>query len=298
MTEKHPRLGLLDRSGAQPLYLQIAQHLRGDIQRGHLPPGSSLPSEASLCKRFGVARSVVRQALAGLQAEGLVHREQGRPAIVAVRNEHRRMVQRSTGLYQQFASAGTHLRTRILRLEASVPPAEVAAFFGSEDTWLLERIRRIDTAPIAFVRTWLPRRRTPDLSAAVLEDASLHQVLATRYGIHPGRGRNRIRAVAADQHLASQLETSKGSPLLMLEGQGMDLQGQPMEWFTTWHRPEQFVFDVEVGTEGEQVQLGLPQPATQAAVANDGTVAEDPLAEMEQLLSSALDLLQRTRRHG
>lgn len=84
----------------------------------------------------------------------------------------------------------------------------------------------------------------------------------------------------------------------MLEGQGMDLQGQPMEWFTTWHRPEQFVFDVEVGTEGEQVQLGLPQPATQAAVANDGTVAEDPLAEMEQLLSSALDLLQRTRRHG
>src|SRR5690606_34891791 len=122
--------------------------------------------------------------------------------------------------YEQFASAGTLLRTAVLRLEPAAPPPEVAAFFNTEDTWLLERLRRIDDAPLAYVRTWLARERTPGLTAASLEDASLHQVLAEQYGIRPGRGRNRIRAIAADANLASRLEVAKGSPLLMLEGQG------------------------------------------------------------------------------
>ena len=298
MIDRRPQQAGLDRLGSQPLYVQIARQLGEDIREGRLSPGASLPSEASLCKRFGVARSVVRQALAGLQAEGLVHREPGRAAIVAGRNEHRRMVQRSTGLYEQFASAGTRLRTRVLRLEPATPPADVAKFFGSEDTWLLERLRWIDTLPIAFVRTWLPRARIPDLNADALEDASLHQVLAGQYGIHPGRGRNRIRAVAADSILAQHLETAKASPLLMLEGQGMDRQGQAMEWFTTWHRPEQLVFDVEVGPEAEQVQLAVPTHLTEPAKTPHAPSEEEALAQMEQLLSSALDLLQRTRRHG
>lgn len=296
MTEKRPQAGLLDRSGAQPLYAQIAQVLADEIRGGRLPSGASLPSEATLCKRFGVARSVVRQALAGLQAEGLIHREQGRAPIVAARTELRRMVQRSTGLYEQFASAGTRLRTRILRFEAATPPADVSAFFGTDDTWVLERLRRIDELPIAFVRTWLPRSRTADLAAGSLEDASLHQVLATQYGIHPGRGRNRIRAVAADQLLAEELETTKGSPLLMLEGQGLDLEGQPMEWFTTWHRPEHLVFDVEVGAEAEQVQITRADKAGEAVLSTD-PANNQPLDELEQLLKSALGVVKRARGH-
>ena len=299
MAGKHPQEGLLDRSGAQPLYAQIAQLLADEIRGGRLPSGASLPSEATLCKRFGVARSVVRQALAGLQAEGLIHREQGRAAIVAPRAELRRMVQRSTGLYEQFASAGTQLRTRIMRLEVAPPPADVADFFGTEDTWVLERLRRIDDLPIAFVRTWLPRARTPELAAEDLEDASLHQVLAAQYGIHPGRGRNRIRAVAADKLLAEELETVKGSPLLMLEGRGLDVDGRPMEWFTTWHRPEHLVFDVEVGPETEQVQIArAKKQAGEAGRSTDKVCDVSPLEELEELLDNALGVLKRARRPG
>lgn len=298
MAAMRPHEGSLDRSRTKPLYAQIARLLADEIRGGRLPSGSSLPSEAALCKRFGVARSVVRQALAGLQTEGLIHREQGRPAIVAPRTEHRRMVQRSTGLYQQFASVGTPLRTRVLRFEAATPPAEVSDFFGTDDTWVLERLRRIDELPIAFVRTWLPRTRMADLAAHSLEDASLHQVLAMHYGIHPGRGRNRIRAVAADGLLAEELETPRGSPLLMLEGQGLDLEGRPMEWFTTWHRSEHLVFDVDVGPETEQVQVASAAQAAFAASSSVTAREENPFEELEQLLGSALGVLKRARPHG
>ncbi|WP_262356781.1 UTRA domain-containing protein, partial [Bordetella pertussis] len=78
------------------------------------------------------------------------------------------------------------------------PPPEVAAFFGTTETLLLERLRSVDAQPLAYVRTWLPRAAIAGLAADHLQDASLHRVLAQRFGLRPGRGRNRIRAVAAD----------------------------------------------------------------------------------------------------
>ncbi len=311
----------LDRSSNLPLYAQIVALLRGEIRERGLAAGTALPSEAALCKRFGVARSVVRQALSVLVTEGVIRREPGRAPTVAARTEHRRMVQRSTGLFDQFADMGTPLRSRVLRLEIARPPQEVAAFFASSDTWLLERLRRIDDTPLAYVRTWLPRGRVPELEPDELTDASLHQVLATRYGLRPGRGRHRIRAVAADSALAVKLEVAPGSPLLMLEGQGLDADGRPMEWFTTWHRAEQLVFDVEVDPAGEQVQPALSQqgavPGPAALSAHDPGLPEnavpgvressdtpyltdasgsDPLSEVEQRLVGALQQLRALRR--
>lgn len=298
MAVEHTGAAFLDRSGESPLYAQIARLLGDDIRARRLAPGAALPSEAALCRRFGVARSVVRQALSVLLADGLIHREPGRPAIVAAPAEHRRLVQRSTGLYDQFAAAGTLLRTRVLRLESATPPPEVAAFLATEDAWLLERLRRIDDAPLAFVRTWLSRERVAGLRAAVLEDASLHQVLREHYGIRPGRGRNRIRAVGADDALAEMLELARGSPLLMLEGQGMDTEGRPMEWFTTWHRADQLVFDVEVGPEAEQVQVAMPTHGRDAEAAPAVPADDDPLGEVEQLIGAALHTLKRARNRG
>jgi GntR family transcriptional regulator len=313
MAQQEPATNELDRSGEVPLYAQIVRILQTDIQERQLAPGTVLPSEAVLCKRFGVARSVIRQALAVLVSEGVIHREQGRAPVVAARRpELRRMVQRSTGLYDQFASAGTLLRTRILRLEVARPPSAVAAFLGTDDTWLLERLRGVEATPLAFVRTWLPRARMPGLTAEALTDASLHRVLGQQYGMHPGAGRNRIRAVVADPSLADTLTVLPGSPLLMLEGQGLDEQGQPMEWFTTWHRAEHLVFDVEVGPSGEQIQAVVPPAerigrpnapgtsgATPMSFAGGGRSAPlGPLDVMEQKLTDALDTLRRLRNPG
>lgn len=51
--------------------------LRADIVDGRIAPGDRLPSEASLIARHGVSRTVVREAIARLQAEGLIHTRRG-----------------------------------------------------------------------------------------------------------------------------------------------------------------------------------------------------------------------------
>ena len=67
---------------------EIAAALNGQIQRGELPPGSRLPSERELCERFGVSRSVVREALSQLKSDGVIEARRGSGAYVLGR-DHR-----------------------------------------------------------------------------------------------------------------------------------------------------------------------------------------------------------------
>lgn len=54
------------------LYQQIADQLRGMINRGEYPPGSYLPPERELSQQFGVSRTSLREALIALETIGLV----------------------------------------------------------------------------------------------------------------------------------------------------------------------------------------------------------------------------------
>jgi GntR family transcriptional regulator len=73
----------LDRSSFIPLYYQLQELLKEQIESGAWSPGDRLPSESQLASRYGVSRVVVRQALAILQDDGQILRSQGRGTFVA-----------------------------------------------------------------------------------------------------------------------------------------------------------------------------------------------------------------------
>lgn len=62
---------------------RLVGQLRAEIVGGRLAVGAQLPTEAQLMKAFGVSRTVVRESVAALRAEGLVTTRQGRGAFVA-----------------------------------------------------------------------------------------------------------------------------------------------------------------------------------------------------------------------
>ncbi len=61
---------------------RVVAGLKDKIFAGDLPPGGKLPSEAELIEEFGVSRTVVREAVTRLRAEGLVETFQGRGSFV------------------------------------------------------------------------------------------------------------------------------------------------------------------------------------------------------------------------
>jgi DNA-binding FadR family transcriptional regulator len=64
------------------LSARVAGELRAQLVAGTYPPGRKLPTENRLAERFGVSRTVVREALAALAADGLVKARQGAGVFV------------------------------------------------------------------------------------------------------------------------------------------------------------------------------------------------------------------------
>src|SRR6202030_3489349 len=61
----------------------LIERLIAQITSGELAPGAQLPTEQELIAATGVSRTVVREAVAALRAEGLVITRQGLGAFVA-----------------------------------------------------------------------------------------------------------------------------------------------------------------------------------------------------------------------
>jgi DNA-binding GntR family transcriptional regulator len=82
----------------QPRYLLLAQSLMQDITDERYAVGGSLPTEAELCRQFGVSRYTVREALRRLREAGLVSRHQGVGTRVKAKAAVTRYVQSMAGL--------------------------------------------------------------------------------------------------------------------------------------------------------------------------------------------------------
>lgn len=66
----------------ESLAQRVVDGLKDRILAGDLVPGAKVPSEAELIGAYGVSRTVVREAVSRLQAEGLVETFQGRGSFV------------------------------------------------------------------------------------------------------------------------------------------------------------------------------------------------------------------------
>ena len=61
---------------------RVAEQLLDKIRGDDLAPGTRLPSEMAMAKHFGVSRTVVREAIARLKAEGLLETRRGSGAFL------------------------------------------------------------------------------------------------------------------------------------------------------------------------------------------------------------------------
>ncbi|WP_339950801.1 FadR/GntR family transcriptional regulator [uncultured Albimonas sp.] len=71
--------------GRKSLTAGVIEALRAEILSGALTPGDKLPTEPALISRFGVSRTVIREAVAELRADRLVESRHGVGVFVLAR---------------------------------------------------------------------------------------------------------------------------------------------------------------------------------------------------------------------
>lgn len=73
----------IDKTVPIPLYYQLKQMLKRDIEEGKYEPGDRLPTEQELCDTFEISRQPVRHALTELVYEGILYRKPGLGTFVS-----------------------------------------------------------------------------------------------------------------------------------------------------------------------------------------------------------------------
>lgn len=147
------------------LALRVVAGLKAAILDGSLPPGAKLPSEAELIGEYGVSRTVVREAVTRLRAEGLVETFQGRGSFVLAVPEPTPFTVESSAVRTQ----GDVVAMIEFRVGVECEAAALAA-------------SRLTAAAAEQVRAALEAFSAADPEAVVEADFAFHRALAAATG--------------------------------------------------------------------------------------------------------------------
>jgi GntR family transcriptional regulator len=223
---------------------RVAEELRHAILVGELAPGALLPSERELARGYGIARNTARQAIAILQADGLVDAQHGRGVFVRqrrrlLRRAHDRYARRhrEAGLAPFHAEAeaqGHAARVEVTAIEEVPAPAWVAERLSlTEGEPVLRRRSRYlaDDEPVQLADTYLPL-------AIASATALAEEEVPAPGGIYAALDELGHRLARIDEHVTARMPLpdeidalllAAGVPVIELRRTGYDERGTAIE---------------------------------------------------------------------
>jgi GntR family transcriptional regulator len=250
---------LLDREAPLPLYAQLKDALLREIREGGLQPGDRFPSEAVIRERYRVSRATVRQALADLEAGGVIRKVQGLGSFVAAPKI--RHVPLLTSFTELASSQGFTPSHRVLTSAVEQVPAGDAADLGLAEGTPCRFLRRLflaDDSAVGLAETWLPLDALDghdDLfERDRLDGGSMYEVLRREpIGLVLDHAVETISPSVVDAPTAELLGCEAGTPVLLIRRLTFTPEGQTVE-------STRLVF---VGDRYEyRVELHRPEPGT------------------------------------
>lgn len=218
---------------AKPLYQQIAEDLREQIEDGRLPAGAQLPTQEQLAEKWltprGVSiksRGTIRRALEELVNEGLVISR--RPVGVFVRNRKRIVIRPQDEFGREFAAL-TDFFTRTVTAHQGQPSQQIKVEFVRPPAAVAERLRTEDEVVVVRARVRSVDGERYDLNDSYYPKSVVEGSAAIMSPDDVVRGVNRVldelgyrQALLIDEYVArmptsaevQRLDLPAGTPVL------------------------------------------------------------------------------------
>nr|SFZ87238.1 Predicted transcriptional regulator of N-Acetylglucosamine utilization, GntR family [Loigolactobacillus rennini] len=229
-----------------PVYIQIHNAIKRDIETGKWAIGDRIPSERKLAVVFGVSRMTLRQAIQTLVDEGILERRIGAGTYVANQKVQEKMsgvtsftdIMLAQGKTPSSKTVSYHLAN------PSLSEKEKLKLADGEQVLRMERIRYADNVPISFEVATVPETLVQQFSKAEVT-SSLYRTLERKAGLTLGGAEQTITAQTASERIAEFLAIKRGAPILRLRQRSFLKDGRPFEYVRTQYVGSRFEFYLE-----------------------------------------------------
>jgi len=237
---------------ALPLYAQVESILAASIADGTFPPGSRLPNEEELVKRYGVSRTTIRQTIQNLVRRGLIEIRRGKGTFVLQPKITAELTELS-GFVEDMQSLGRQPTARLIDkriVPASESVARQLAIAIGTKVVRIQRVRLADDIPLSFDETYLPREIGEKIIENNLETEPIFTLLEQKYNTPLVEAEYRLEAVSADATVAQALGIGAGSPIFLIERTSYIAGHQPIDYEKLFYRGDHIRFVTRLTRRG------------------------------------------------
>jgi len=249
--------GALDKDLPVPLYHQLQNVLKAEIEARKWHADEQLPNETKLAERFGVSKITVRQALQNLAELGYIRREHGRGTFVA-RRKFDEGPRELTSFTEEMRCHDLSASSRVLGQyveEAGERVADALLIPSRSPVYVLKRVRLAGGEPMSIQTAHIPAAFVPGIEMS--ESNSLYEVLQAHYHLHPARARETYFAAAAEADAAELLAIPVGSPVFSVERVTLLPNERPFEFVQSVVRGDRYtiVLDLVKASQANALRL-------------------------------------------
>ena len=242
----------LDKNNPIPLYYQLAEQIREQIQTGQLEAGAQIPSERELSETFAISRMTVRQAIGYLVQQGVLMVKKGIGTFVAEPKLTYDALH-LLGFTEEVIRQGGTATSKVLEQGVVVPPFSVITGLNlkaHETTVKIVRLRLSQNVPLLLETTYVPTALCPGLELENLATQSLYVILERQYELRLTRASQTFEATKANEYESNLFGIEPGTAMILLEGVTFDNQARPIEYFKALYRGDRFKYALESQRNG------------------------------------------------
>jgi GntR family transcriptional regulator len=226
-----------------PIYADIKRSILEEIESGALPVGARLTPEITLAERYRVSRPTVRQAILELAREGVVSRRRGAGTVVMPRQRLSYPVGRLLSFTEEFAAGEGRTTATVIRSEVVPADPDLAVRLGVRvhtPVFQLERIRRVDSEPVARQRSSIAHSRVRGIERLDFAQRSLYDTLRDDYRLAIASADERIQARPADRRDVADLRVDTGAAVFQVERRSFTATGDLVEVVDSVYRSDRY----------------------------------------------------------
>ncbi|KRK90115.1 GntR family transcriptional regulator [Lentilactobacillus sunkii] len=229
-----------------PIYIQIHNEIKRNIEANKWKIGDRIPSERELSTDFGVSRMTLRQAIQTLVDEGILERRVGSGTFVANQKVQEKM-SGVTGFTDLMLAQGKKPSSKTISyhtMEPSLSEMEKLNITQDQSVLRMERIRYGDEVPICFEVATVPENIIEGLEKAEVT-SSLYRTLEQKKDLRIGKAQQTVSAMLASERIAEYLNIKRGDAILRLRQITSLQDGRPFEYVRTQYVGDRFEFYLE-----------------------------------------------------